>query len=203
MAEQPQTHVSWWQTVPGTLTGIAAIITAVTGLVIAFNHGSREAGEQGTPPTQSSTPVTGSPEAASAGSSGSNAAGSTPSQAPGGEAAKVVALPSPNPLRLAGGDAVITMLSAQVESIDADRRLLKLHLRYLNAGRYPAGFGSASYRLLVDDVPRAPTNLLNEVVDGESAKEGDVIFEVPAAVKDVVLQVSAGDEKSRVPLKLP
>jgi hypothetical protein len=56
---------------------------------------------------------------------------------------------------------------------------------------------------LVDDVPRAPTNLLNEVVDGESAKEGDVIFEVPAAVKDVVLQVSAGDEKSRVPLKLP
>jgi hypothetical protein len=29
---------SWWQTVPGTLTAIAAVITAVSGLVIALNH---------------------------------------------------------------------------------------------------------------------------------------------------------------------
>jgi len=104
---------------------------------------------------------------------------------------------------LAGGDAVITILSAQTEPIDADRRLLKLHLRYTNTSRYPANFWSASYRLLVADVPRAPTNLLDEVVDGDSAKEGDVMFDVPVTEKSVVLQVSAGDEKSRLPLKLP
>jgi hypothetical protein len=104
---------------------------------------------------------------------------------------------------LAGGAAVITILSAQTDPIDADRRQLKLHVRYTNTSRYPANFWSASYRLLVDDVPRAPTNLLDEVVDGDSAKEGDVIFEVPLTAKDVVLQVSSGDEKSRLPLKLP
>ena len=48
-----------------------------------------------------------------------------------------------------------------------------------------------------------PLNLLDEVVNGDSAKEGDVVFEVPASAKDVVLQISSGDEKSRVPLKLP
>jgi len=73
----------------------------------------------------------------------------------------------------------------------------------MNAGRYPANFWSDSYRLIVNDVPRAPTNLLDEVVNGDSAKEGDVVFEVPVSAKDVVLQISSGDEKSRVPLKLP
>jgi len=29
------------------------------------------------------------------------------------------------------------------------------------------------------------------------------VFEVPVSAKDVVLQISSGDEKSRVPLKLP
>jgi len=55
----------------------------------------------------------------------------------------------------------------------------------------------------VDGVPRAPTNFLDEVVEPDSAKEGDVVFELPLAVKDVVLQISSGEEKSRIPLTLP
>jgi len=52
-------------------------------------------------------------------------------------------------------------------------------------------------------VPRAPTNLLNEVVPGDSAKEGDVVFELPVSAKNVVLQISSGEEKSRLPFTLP
>ena len=73
----------------------------------------------------------------------------------------------------------------------------------MNAGRYPANFWSDSYRLIVDDVPRAPVKLLDEVVAGDTAKEGEVVFELPVSVKDVVLQISSGDEKSRLPFKLP
>ena len=191
MSEKPELRTSWWQTIPGVLTGVAAIITAVTGLILAFNHtnGTRDerapqsqSGSDGAP---NSSPVT----------SRSDSSGTVQAQP--------VTLPSPNPLRLAGGNAVITILAAEVEPIDAERRSLKLHLRYLNQGRAAANFWNDSYRLIVNDVPRAPTNLLDEVVEADSAKEGDVVFEVPFPVKDVVLQVSSGDEKSRVPLKLP
>ena len=196
MSDNRSATPSWWQTIPGMLTGLAAVITAVTGLIVAFNHtGSRS--EQ-VPPSSSSV---------SGGTSPASPASPAPSRAPGAVPAagrpQAIALPALNRVTLAGGAAVITILSAQVEPLDLDRRALKFVVRYTNAGRYPANFWSASYRLIVADVPRAPTNFLDEVVDGDSAKEGEVVFEVPMNVKDVVLQISSGDEKSRVPFKLP
>jgi len=196
MSDNRSATPSWWQTIPGMLTGLAAVITAVTGLIVAFNHtGSRS--EQ-VPPSSSSV---------SGGTSPASPASPAPSRAPGAVPAagrpQAIALPALNRVTLAGGAAVITILSAQVEPLDLDRRALKFVVRYTNAGRYPANFWSASYRLIVADVPRAPTNFLDEVVDGDSAKEGEVVFEVPMNVKDVVFQISSGDEKSRVPFKLP
>ena len=44
MPEKPSSGLNWWQTLPGMLTGVAAIITAVTGFLVAFNHtGARSA----------------------------------------------------------------------------------------------------------------------------------------------------------------
>jgi hypothetical protein len=197
MSDDRSATPSWWQTIPGMLTGLAAVITAVTGLIVAFNHtGNRS--EQ-VPPSSSSVSGGTSPALP--------AASPAPSRAPGAVPAagrpQAIALPALNRVTLAGGAAVITILSAQVEPLDLDRRALKFVVRYTNAGRYPANFWSASYRLIVADVPRAPTNFLDEVVDGDSAKEGEVVFEVPMNVKDVVFQISSGDEKSRVPFKLP
>jgi hypothetical protein len=106
-------------------------------------------------------------------------------------------------VKLAAGAAVVTILSAQVAPIDAERRTLTFDVRYTNAGRYPANFWGRSYRLIVADVPREPTNSLNEVVGADSAKEGEVVFELPRGAKDVTLQISAGDEKTRLPFKLP
>lgn len=37
MAEEPKPHV-WWQTVPGILTTIVAIITGLTGLIVALQQ---------------------------------------------------------------------------------------------------------------------------------------------------------------------
>jgi hypothetical protein len=191
MAENTSsTGSSWWQTLPGILTGLAAIVTAVTGLFIAFNHTSSR-GEPA-PSTASSAPPSPSASAASPAAS----AGASP---PSGS----VPLPALHQVKPAGGNAVITILSAQIEPVDAERRSLKFGVRYMNAGRYPANFWSDSYRLIVDDVPRAPVKLLDEVVAGDTAKEGEVVFELPVSVKDVVLQISSGDEKSRLPFKLP
>jgi hypothetical protein len=176
---------SWWQTLPGILTGLAAIITAVTGLIIAFNRtGSRSE------PVSSSSPPPVSRDAQPATTTESPSAGPIP-------------LPPLHEVKLAAGAAVVTILSAQVAPIDAARRTLTFDVRYRNAGRYPANFWSSSYRLIVADVPREPTNLLDEVVAPDSAKEGEVVFDLPRGAKDVTLQISAGDEKTRLPFRLP
>ena len=179
---------SWWQTLPGILTGLAAIITAATGLIVAFNRtGSRS---EPAAPSSSSSPPTVSREAPAATAAEPHPAGAIP-------------LPPLHEVKLAGGAAVVTILSAQVAPIDAERRTLTFDVRYRNAGRYPANFWGRSFRLIVADVPREPTNSLNEVVDGDSAKEGEVLFELPRGAKDVTLQISAGDEKTRLPFNLP
>ena len=53
VAEKPQSSPSWWQTVPGILTGVAALITAVTGLMVALNHAGSRTEERVTPSSQS------------------------------------------------------------------------------------------------------------------------------------------------------
>ena len=193
--DKPQTGSSWWQTLPGILTGLAAIITAATGLIIAFNHTSSRSEPTpvaASPSSPSSSPTTtpsssGAPTAATAGSGTSSA----------------IALPEIHQVKLADGGEVITVLSAKTEPIDAERRSVTFRVRYLNTGHRQANFWSSSFRLIVDDVPRSPTNFLDELVDGDSAKEGDAVFEVSLNVKDVVLQISSGDEKRRLPFKLP
>jgi hypothetical protein len=179
---------SWWQTLPGILTGLAAIITAATGLIVAFSRtGSRS---EPLSPSSSSSPTTVSRDAQPATTAESPSPGAIP-------------LPPLHEVKLAAGAAVVTILSAQVAPMNAERRTLTFDVRYRNAGRYPANFWSSSYRLIVADVPREPTNLLDEVVAPDSAKEGEVVFELPRGAKDVTLQISSGDEKTRLPFKLP
>jgi hypothetical protein len=182
---KPSTGSSWWQTLPGILTGLAAIVTAVTGLIVAFNHtGSRS---ELAPQAAAASPSERQPPLSSGAASGTQA----------------VPLPALHQVKLAGGNVVITILSAQIEPIDAERRSLKLRVQYLNAGSYSGNFWSSSFRAIVDDAPRAPTNFLDEVVASDSAKDGDVVFEFPNSVKDFVLQIGSGDDKSRIPFTLP
>jgi hypothetical protein len=197
MPDKLQPTTSWWQTLPGILTGIAAIITAVTGFVIAYNSLSHSGSRIEEPKAANSITIGETKPT-------SSAASHTPApEASAGAAATQVKLPEIHRVKLSSGAADYTILSAEIEPVDAERRSLKFAVRFVNGGRYPSNFWSASFRLLVDSVPRAPTNSLDEVVPADSAKNGDVIFEVPAGTKDVVLQINSGDEKSRLPFKLP
>jgi len=192
-AKESPTGSSWWLTMPGILTGVAAIITAVTGLIVAFNHTSSR--REPPPSTTSSSRSSSSPSSATSPSAPAAKAGSRLSGA--------IALPELHEVKLAGGDAVVTIVAASFEPIDADRRSVTFHVRYTNKGRYPSNFWDRSYRLMVDDIPRSPTNTIDELVQNGATKEGDVVFEVPNGVKSVVLQISAGDEKTSLPFTLP
>jgi hypothetical protein len=190
MADEKRT-TSWWQTVPGVLTGLAAIITAVTGLILALNRTSAR--------TEPATP-------AASVSSASTPTSTTDSRSPAGagvaNAAKEISLPL-HEVTLGGGTAVFTIVSARIEPIDLERRALKLQVRYRNKGRFPAFYSSRLYQVLVGDDVLAPTNLVSEAVAVGSTMDAEIRFELSAATKDAVLQIGDGDDKARIPLTLP
>src|SRR5437762_8732910 len=112
MSDKRSPTPSWWQTIPGMLTGLAAVITAVTGLVVAFNHtGNRS---EDVRPSSSSVSIGTSPASPAASPAPSRARGAVPAAG----RPETIALPRLNRVTLAGGAAVITLLSAQVEPLD-------------------------------------------------------------------------------------
>jgi hypothetical protein len=194
---------SWWQTLPGALTAIAATITAITGLVVAL-HQANIFPTSKTSPTPSKTTVQ-SP------STSTNPQTPTPtvSVSPDGAAPsptineEILMLPAGMEARLpvgAGGTVVYKILSAQLEPFNAENRSLKLTIRCTANHQYAVSFGSHSFRLLVDQVPRSPTNLLNEVVEPQSAKEGEIIFTVPNSTSKATLKIGdPGKETTQIP----
>jgi len=177
----------WWQTLPGMLTGLAAVITAVTGLIVVF-YRTPERSE----PNKTNTIATAGRE------SGSSAISNERTNSTSVHAPKPLPIPAGMQVKLAAGNTVINILSAELEPLNSEKQALAFVVRHTNKQRYPANFWSDSYRLIVDGVPRAPTNFLDEVVAADSAKEGRVEFELPANTAEVDLQISSGDDKSRL-----
>jgi hypothetical protein len=179
-----KTSESWWTTLPGILTGVAAVITAVTGLIIAFNRMTPPAAEK------TETPATAS--------SVESSAKGTPSNSK----AVAIALPALSEVKIDSGDTAIRILKVELQPYNAEKKALKFSLRYTNNRRYDANFWERSFRLLVDDIPQPPTNSLNEIVAGNSAKTADVIFEIPVAVDQVVLQIIGLTDNTQIPVPL-
>jgi hypothetical protein len=188
---------SWWQTLPGVITGLAAVITALAGLVVAI----RQAGWIGPPtPTNSAQaplqPTRQSPGEPSPASSSPPQASPVAAPSP----TRSVALPEMRDYKL--GMATFTLLSAEVSPQTSEKDALRIQLRMMNHDTYDANFWSNSFRLIVDGVPRAPDSNLNELVAGRSAKEGAVMFEVPRGTPSVSLEITYGEEHTQIPLAL-
>jgi hypothetical protein len=92
------------------------------------------------------------------------------------------------------------VLAAQVEHSRPDFSLLRMIVRVTNEGSMTTNFGDSNFRLLVDNVPRAPTSNLNDLVDAHSAKEGTIVFAVPISATRLVLQLLMGEEMATFPL---
>jgi hypothetical protein len=88
-----------------------------------------------------------------------------------------------------GEDRTYTILKLELDRYQIDQLSLTVTVRLLNQGNYPTNFWNANFRLLVDGLPREPTNMLDEVVAANAATEGTVVFAFPANAKSVALQV--------------
>lgn len=172
---------SWWQTVPGILTAIAAIISAATALVAALNQTGVFAHKDGAKPAvvAESVAATKSPE-------GTTAPSVLPSTATNAQATTVVLPPN---ARLDVGKLAYILVSAEAEPYAQNKLVLKLKVRMANNDRYDANFWSASFRVLEDGVLQAPTSELNEIVAGNTSKEAVITFVVAASSKKLELQM--------------
>ncbi len=185
--------LTWLQTVPGLLTAVAALITALTGLAVAV-YQIRDAQISAPSGSQQVSPE--KPDAAA-------------SQSPSGDGGtqQTLTLPAGMEVKLAQGYIVYKILSARLEPYNAEKDALRFTVRCTNNDDYPLNFWDRSFRLVVDGVPRAPISGLNEIVEGQSTREGEIIFEVPTGENKVVLQISAPtpsgtDETTEIPFDL-
>jgi hypothetical protein len=100
-------------------------------------------------------------------------------------------------------NVTLTILSGTLERLNADTRALTLHIRVSNNGTrswYRTYY--STLRLIVDGVPRAPTDEPSEQVEKLSAREFDYRFDVPATATHAVLRVTHDDQMGEIPLDL-
>ncbi len=189
---------SWWQTLPGVLTAVAAVISAVAGLIIALN--GRSAGDE----TSQESPVNLSPLPPREGAtSGIGAAPAATTRAT--TAARTLdarAFPEGTTLTLSGGNLILDILSARLEPFNADMRALRFKIRFTNNGKTFERSYYLTLRLVADGVPRAPTEPPWEQIEAQSARELEYVFEVPANARTTLLRVSKDPESMELPIDL-
>jgi len=120
------------------------------------------------------------------------------------ESARALVVPADATLTLPRQNVALTVLSGTLEQLNAETRLLSLHIRVANHGT--RSFYRTYYstlRLVVDGVPRAPNDSLYEQVETSSAREFDYRFDVPAASTRAVLRIIDDDQTDEIQLDIP
>ncbi|WP_295951387.1 hypothetical protein [Rhodoferax sp.] len=192
MDEDPKSK-SWWNTLPGVLTAVAAVIAAVTALVSTL-HQTGWIGAKA--PTSLSTAT---------GTAVASTPTSTPPPNPTPAAPATpgsIALPAQTTFSY--GKLSYQILSARVAHPTPDTLSLRFTIRMTSDDQYEANFWDASFRLRVNGVLQAPVSNLNKVVAGNSSTDGVVEFVVPSGTAQVELQMGeVGNGKPGVAMVLP
>lgn len=187
----PEEEKNFWKTLPGIITGIAALVTAATGLLIAFNQtGWFKKTEPQTQqvsavvkPTESAPPLK------------ENTSPIKPAETAQYDVNFAMTI-------IKAGDYDYTILESSLKPTSPDNRELKVKLRLMNNDRYQANFWNSTFRLSVDGVPTSPTGELNELVDDHAAKDGFVTFDVPKEAKELIFMIMDHDKAIKIPVEV-
>lgn len=188
MGDRPEGQ-KWWQTVSGILTAAAAIITAVTGLIVALQQvGVFDRPITAGSPTQNKTvslleTAKDRAEPRSAPPSNSHPATDRTIQLPDGYSVT---------MSFVSAKYRYTILSAQYEPSSPGKYLLRFRIRVWTDATGGVNFWSDSFRLHAGELHFAPTNYLNELVSRDETKEGDVEFEIDDSIKEAVFVITVG-----------
>ncbi len=176
----------FWQTAPGLITALAALLTAIGGCVALFTTNPRLL-DLVLKPSATAT------AAASQATAGNAPAGSTsiPSVAP-------AASLSSRPVQLPDGQVVTfidatghthkyTILSAELQPLPPSLMLLDLKTRVSTDNG--VNFTDASFRLSVGDQVLKPSNFVDVFVEAHTTSDADIEFQVDPSVKQATLTI--------------
>lgn len=101
-----------------------------------------------------------------------------------------------------GTQVTFTVITGRTEPYNPENQKITLKIRcFLHEGRGGMNFWESSFRLLVNEMPYAAQGGLNEVVENESFKDGEVYFLIPTAVRKADLKITFYEEYTVVPLQ--
>jgi len=187
---------SWWMTLPGVLTALGALITAVTGLVLGLS----QIGVFNTSSSDSSSSVVARDDAPSAPSGSPSKSSNPPATLPAGARAYEATLPLKEKMR--SGDTTYEILGYETRPDSDGNVALSLSIRLTNHGRFDANFWDASFRVSLGEDTLAPSGGLNELVAGDATKVGTILFVVPDTTRTAELKIKFQADTRTIPFEL-
>ncbi len=186
---QSQPSRPWWLTVSGLLNAAAILVIAVAGIFAVLRE--RPASEQ--KPWAAGYGKTEAPEAAA------------PAEAAGPAVPQVVLAGSGEVSFEKGRPGTYTVLGVETEALSPERFLLHIRVRLLTKSDVDMKFPDTGFQLVIDGLPSAPDNALNESVPGNAAREGALGYQVPYGARDLALRIvhdKSTGETAELPLRL-
>lgn len=183
---------NFWTTVPGIITGLAAIVTAITGLIVALNGAGLFSKPAAANKASTETKQEVKKEADSL---------TGKKEEPQKPVEKFKAVFSMTRIKIE--DHEYSILGSSLEAITPESNSLTIKIKYKNNSNYsPATFWNEGFRLAIDGSLTAPSGDLSELVQRHAELVGTVTFEVPNSAKDLVFHILDVGKDVAVPIKL-
>lgn len=205
---------SWWQTFAGVLTGIAALITAAAGLIVALKQtgligAQPAASEIANRPDDTARP-THTANSASAKSTRRSQAAPTQQRvesAPLAPARKPYALTLPAQREYVLGVGLVKaryiLLSGSVIPQTTESDVLAMEVRILAEGEYPAAFSSDQFSVTIGDKPIQPRTWFTDRVPSGESRERDIRFSIAHGSTRATLRIRVfPDHTAEIPLNM-
>jgi len=183
---------NFWTTVPGIITGLAAIVTAITGLIVALNGTGLFSKSATTNKASAETKQEVKKEADSLPGK---------QEEPQKQVEKFKPIFSMTTVKIE--DHEYKILGSSLEAITPESNELKIKIKYKNNSNYsPATFWNEGFRLAIDGSLNAPSGDLSELVERHAELTGTVTFEVPNHAKDLALHILDVGKDISIPIEL-
>lgn len=206
MNEAEKSRGSWWHTFPGMLTAIAGLISALGGLFVVLHQVGLlgDADKRSLSSSTAGNRISGRSEAGAAPSSPAPVSDALDNPSSIGAGPYSLDFPNGASVSFRNDEREITysILSTQVSRQNPGTLSLRFSIRAINMGSNATAMSHDLFRLHVDGIPRAPSNLSGRMVPARSAEEDEYEFEIPEASRSLMLTV--GDERysANIPIVL-
>ncbi len=101
-----------------------------------------------------------------------------------------------------GNKATYTVLEGSAERYNSAEQRIIFNIRcYNHKGGWGVNFWDDSFRLLLQDLSYAPKSSLNEVVDVDSFKDGEIYFIIPQGTRSADLKISHYGESASLQVR--